>query len=76
MFIQRPYSFAERPSDRICMERASTTSVLPRSGMKAAERATRVDRMLERFHLTDFGGRMPSQLSGGQQQRVPRLHAR
>lgn len=39
-------------------------------GLKAAERATRVDRMLERVHLKDFGGRMPSQLSGGQQQRV------
>ncbi|TIP02022.1 MAG: ABC transporter ATP-binding protein [Mesorhizobium sp.] len=39
-------------------------------GMKAAERAARVDRMLERVHLKDFGGRMPSQLSGGQQQRV------
>ncbi|RUW81144.1 MAG: ABC transporter ATP-binding protein [Mesorhizobium sp.] len=39
-------------------------------GMKAAERAARVDRMLERVHLEDFGGRMPSQLSGGQQQRV------
>ncbi|MER8798527.1 ABC transporter ATP-binding protein [Mesorhizobium sp. M0984] len=39
-------------------------------GMMAAERAKRVDRMLERVHLKDFGGRMPSQLSGGQQQRV------
>ncbi|RWP97628.1 MAG: ABC transporter ATP-binding protein [Mesorhizobium sp.] len=39
-------------------------------GMKAAERAVQVDRMLERVHLKDFGGRMPSQLSGGQQQRV------
>ncbi|WOH54481.1 ABC transporter ATP-binding protein [Bradyrhizobium sp. sBnM-33] len=39
-------------------------------GIKAAERATRVDRMLERVHLKDFGDRMPSQLSGGQQQRV------
>ncbi|WP_246777078.1 ABC transporter ATP-binding protein [Microvirga sp. VF16] len=39
-------------------------------GMKAAERATRVHSMLERVHLADFGGRMPSQLSGGQQQRV------
>nr|WP_292406789.1 ATP-binding cassette domain-containing protein [Mesorhizobium sp.] len=39
-------------------------------GMKAAERATWVDRILERVHLTEFGGRMPSQLSGGQQQRV------
>ncbi|MER9134563.1 ABC transporter ATP-binding protein [Mesorhizobium sp. M0768] len=39
-------------------------------GMKAAERATRVDRMLERVHLQELGGRMPSQLSGGQQQRV------
>lgn len=39
-------------------------------GVKAAERAMRVDRMLERVHLEDFGGRMPSQLSGGQQQRV------
>lgn len=39
-------------------------------GIKAAERASRVDRMLERVHLKDFGDRMPSQLSGGQQQRV------
>lgn len=39
-------------------------------GIKAAERATRVDRMLERVHLKDFDDRMPSQLSGGQQQRV------
>lgn len=39
-------------------------------GIKAAERAQRIDRMLERVHLEDFGGRMPSQLSGGQQQRV------
>lgn len=39
-------------------------------GMKAAERATQVDRMLDRVDLKDFGGRMPSQLSGGQQQRV------
>ncbi|PBB11878.1 polyamine ABC transporter ATP-binding protein [Mesorhizobium loti] len=39
-------------------------------GVKAAERASRVDRILERVHLKDFGGRMPSELSGGQQQRV------
>ncbi|WP_018320868.1 ABC transporter ATP-binding protein [Bradyrhizobium sp. WSM2793] len=39
-------------------------------GMRAAERAKRVDRILERVHLDDFGGRLPSQLSGGQQQRV------
>ncbi|MBY3447082.1 ABC transporter ATP-binding protein [Rhizobium laguerreae] len=39
-------------------------------GIKAAERAARVDRMLARVHLDDFGGRLPSQLSGGQQQRV------
>ncbi|ESZ22987.1 ABC transporter ATP-binding protein [Mesorhizobium sp. L2C067A000] len=39
-------------------------------GMVAAERAKRVERMLERVHLKDFGARMPSQLSGGQQQRV------
>ncbi|WP_201842467.1 ABC transporter ATP-binding protein [Microvirga zambiensis] len=39
-------------------------------GINAAERAARVDRMLERVHLKDYGGRMPSQLSGGQQQRV------
>lgn len=39
-------------------------------GMKAAERAVRVDCMLERVRLKEFGGRMPSQLSGGQQQRV------
>lgn len=39
-------------------------------GMKAADRANRVDRMLERVHLKDFGHRSPSQLSGGQQQRV------
>lgn len=39
-------------------------------GIKAAERNTRVDRMLERVHLEDYCARMPSQLSGGQQQRV------
>lgn len=39
-------------------------------GVKTADRAKRVDRILERVHLKDFGGRMPSQLSGGQQQRV------
>lgn len=39
-------------------------------GLKVAERTARVDRMLERVHLKEFGGRMPSQLSGGQQQRV------
>lgn len=39
-------------------------------GVKAADRAARVDRMLERVHLKEFGARMPSQLSGGQQQRV------
>ncbi|BAB52424.1 ABC transporter ATP-binding protein [Mesorhizobium japonicum] len=39
-------------------------------GVKTADRAKRVDRILERVHLKDFGRRMPSQLSGGQQQRV------
>lgn len=39
-------------------------------GVKAAERARRVGRILARVHLNDLGGRMPSQLSGGQQQRV------
>lgn len=39
-------------------------------GMKAAERMRRIDRILERVHLGEFGDRMPSQLSGGQQQRV------
>lgn len=39
-------------------------------GMKANDRRAKVDRMLERVHLKDFGSRMPSQLSGGQQQRV------
>ncbi|SFN96423.1 putative spermidine/putrescine transport system ATP-binding protein [Bradyrhizobium sp. Rc3b] len=39
-------------------------------GMKPAERIKRVERILERVHLNDFGDRMPSQLSGGQQQRV------
>ncbi|MER8461181.1 ABC transporter ATP-binding protein [Mesorhizobium sp. M1300] len=39
-------------------------------GINAAERTTRVRRMLGRVHLNDLGGRMPSQLSGGQQQRV------
>ncbi|WP_413466523.1 ABC transporter ATP-binding protein [Mesorhizobium sp. B4-1-4] len=39
-------------------------------GVKAAERAARVDRILERVHLNEYGARMPSQLSGGQQQRV------
>ncbi|RWK79849.1 MAG: ABC transporter ATP-binding protein [Mesorhizobium sp.] len=39
-------------------------------GMKAAAMRPLVDRILERVHLKEFGGRMPSQLSGGQQQRV------
>lgn len=39
-------------------------------GVKASERANRVERILKRVHLKEFGGRMPSQLSGGQQQRV------
>lgn len=39
-------------------------------GIKAPKRACRVDRILERVHLNEFGSRMPSQLSGGQQQRV------
>lgn len=39
-------------------------------GMKRPERLARVERILERVHLKDFSGRMPSQLSGGQQQRV------
>ncbi|WP_065756715.1 ABC transporter ATP-binding protein [Bradyrhizobium paxllaeri] len=39
-------------------------------GMKAPDRVKRVDRMLERVRLAEFGDRMPSQLSGGQQQRV------
>ncbi|AWL97872.1 ABC transporter ATP-binding protein [Bradyrhizobium ottawaense] len=39
-------------------------------GIKAAEKAMRVNRMLQRVHLNDYGDRMPSQLSGGQQQRV------
>ncbi|MET4754730.1 ABC transporter ATP-binding protein [Bradyrhizobium sp. RT11b] len=39
-------------------------------GIKAAERKTRVDRILERVHLSDLHDRMPAQLSGGQQQRV------
>lgn len=39
-------------------------------GVKAAKRTTRVDRILERVHLSDLCERMPSQLSGGQQQRV------
>lgn len=39
-------------------------------GVKAADRTARVDRMLDRVHLKEFGERLPSQLSGGQQQRV------
>ncbi|MGY3473491.1 ABC transporter ATP-binding protein [Bradyrhizobium ottawaense] len=39
-------------------------------GMRAADRVKRVDQMLERVHLAEFGDRMPAQLSGGQQQRV------
>ncbi|MER9319934.1 ABC transporter ATP-binding protein [Mesorhizobium sp. M0659] len=39
-------------------------------GIGAAERAKRVDSILERVHLREFDSRMPSQLSGGQQQRV------
>ncbi|MER9477068.1 ABC transporter ATP-binding protein [Mesorhizobium sp. M0520] len=39
-------------------------------GINASERLNRVDRILDRIHLKDYGDRMPSQLSGGQQQRV------
>ncbi|QOZ11817.1 polyamine ABC transporter ATP-binding protein [Bradyrhizobium sp. CCBAU 51765] len=39
-------------------------------GVKAANRANQVGRMLDRVHLADYADRMPSQLSGGQQQRV------
>ncbi|WP_435302965.1 ABC transporter ATP-binding protein [Mesorhizobium australicum] len=39
-------------------------------GIKAGERLARVERILERVHLGELGGRMPAQLSGGQQQRV------
>lgn len=39
-------------------------------GVKADERAAKVGRILERVHLSDMSGRLPSQLSGGQQQRV------
>lgn len=39
-------------------------------GMRAAERTTRVERILARVHLDGLEDRMPSQLSGGQQQRV------
>ncbi|MER9770153.1 ABC transporter ATP-binding protein [Mesorhizobium sp. M0189] len=39
-------------------------------GVKQKDRSARVERILNRVHLGDFGDRMPSQLSGGQQQRV------
>lgn len=39
-------------------------------GVKSSERADRVEMILDRVHLKEYGGRMPSQLSGGQQQRV------
>ncbi|MQX90529.1 ATP-binding cassette domain-containing protein [Sinorhizobium meliloti] len=39
-------------------------------GVKARDRATLVERMLNRVHLDPFGDRVPAQLSGGQQQRV------
>ena len=35
-----------------------------------AEIKTRVEKVLETVHLSQYGGRIPSQLSGGQQQRV------
>ncbi len=38
--------------------------------MPAAEARRRTGALLERFELTSFAGRRPSQLSGGQQQRV------
>jgi len=34
------------------------------------EKGERVNRLLERFHITDFAGRYPAQISGGQQQRA------
>jgi putative spermidine/putrescine transport system ATP-binding protein len=39
-------------------------------GVGAAERKTKVDRILSRVRLNEFGERLPKQLSGGQQQRV------
>ncbi len=39
-------------------------------GIAAAERRRRVDRILERVHLSGYEDRVPRQLSGGQQQRV------
>lgn len=39
-------------------------------GVKTDKRAAQVENILERVHLQDLGGRMPSQLSGGQQQRI------
>jgi putative ABC transport system ATP-binding protein len=39
-------------------------------GTGAAERRQRVQQMLERVGLQDFGGHRPDKLSGGQQQRV------
>ncbi|AMA61568.1 ABC transporter ATP-binding protein [Bradyrhizobium sp. CCGE-LA001] len=39
-------------------------------GVKAAERAARVDGILSRVHLDGLEDRMPAELSGGQQQRV------
>jgi peptide/nickel transport system ATP-binding protein len=44
---------------------------LAAQGIRGAEHARRVDRMLERVGLrTEMGGRVPAQLSGGQRQRV------
>jgi ABC-type sulfate/molybdate transport systems ATPase subunit len=39
-------------------------------GLPKEEKNARVKKLLDRFHIADFGGRYPSQISGGQQQRV------
>ena len=38
--------------------------------LKGAEKASRVEEMLDRVHLGDFGAAFPHELSGGEQQRV------
>lgn len=39
-------------------------------GLDKEEKSARVNQLLDRFHIADFGNRYPSQISGGQQQRV------
>ncbi|MFB0920732.1 MAG: ATP-binding cassette domain-containing protein [Oscillospiraceae bacterium] len=40
------------------------------SGLPKEEKNARVKQLLQRFHITEYAGRYPTQISGGQQQRA------